>query len=224
VTRRYSSGLAALAVLILVPGAADAQVRRPQIAPPTESQLGFRGFADAGVTIFSATKSFDALFGRPSGPLFGGGVEFGLTKHLFVSVSASQFRRTGHRVFVFDGQVFPLDDPAMITITPLEVNVGYRSTSVKQFVPYIGGGIGWHKYKETSAHSTEADDVHATYTGYQVLGGAEVPLQKWLAVAAEAQFTSVPNALGQESTGVSSVYNEHNLGGFTFRVKVAVGR
>jgi len=77
---------------------------------------------------------------------------------------------------------------------------------------------------ETSAHSTDADDVHATFTGYQVVGGLEMPLQRWMALAAEAQYASVPNALGKDPSGVSSVYNEHNLGGFTFRMKVVVGR
>jgi opacity protein-like surface antigen len=199
---------------MLVPGASHAQ----------DNGLTIRGFGDAGVTVFSATKSFKAILGRPSGPLFGGGMELGLPRHFFVSVSASRFRRTGHRVFVFEGQVFTLNDPATLTITPLEVSAGYRSTRLKRLLPYVGGGVGWHKYEETSAHSTDADDVHATYTGYQVIGGAEVPLQKWIAVAGEAQFASVPSALGKDSTGVSSVYHEHNLGGFTVRVKVVVGR
>jgi opacity protein-like surface antigen len=224
VTRPCSFALAVLALIILVPGASHAQVRRPPNASSGKSQLTIRGFGDTGVTVFWATKSFTAILGRASGPLFGGGVELGLPKHLFVSVSASRFRRTGHRVFVFEEQVFTLNDSATITITPLEVNAGYRSTHLKRLLPYVGGGVGWHKYEETSAHSTDADDVHATYAGYQVLGGAEVPLQKWIAVAGEAEFASVPSALGKDSTGVSSVYSEHDLGGFTLRVKVVVGR
>ena len=209
--------------LVLTPPALVAQAPTAQ-APSPERELTFRGFGDAGLTVFSATKSFKAVLGRPSGPLFGGGLELGLPKHLFVSVSASRFRRTGHRVFVFENQVFALDVPATITITPLEVNAGYRSTHLNRLVPYVGGGIGWHRYEETSAQSTGADDVHTTSTGYQVLGGAEVPLQNWIAVAGEAQFASVPNALGKSSSGVSSVYDEHDLGGFTFRVKIVVGQ
>jgi opacity protein-like surface antigen len=125
---------------------------------------------------------------------------------------------------VFERTVFDLNEPATITITPVEVSAGYRSTRRTRLVPYLGGGIGWHKYHETSAHSTDADEVHATFTGYQVLGGAEVPLRKWMALAAEAQFASVPHALGENPSGVSSVYSERNLGGFTFRMKVVVGR
>ena len=224
----------AVGVLILValtPAASHAQARRPQVPASTKNQLTFRGFGDAGVTVFSATQSFKAILGRPAGPLFGGGVELGLSKHLFVSMAASRFRRTGHRVFAFQGQVFDLNEPATITITPLEITVGYRQAQSgtraavpTKLIPYVGGGVGFHKYTETSAHSTDADDVHATFTGYHVLGGVEIPVQKWMALAAEAQFASVPNALSKDPNGVSSVYNEHDLGGFTFRMKVVVGR
>ena len=223
-TRASSCTLVALALSLCVPAAARAQAGQPQSASSGDSQLAIRGFGDAGVTVFSATQSFKAILGRPSGPLFGGGLEVDLPKHLFVSVAASRFRQVGHRVFVSEGEVFALSDPATITITPLEINAGYRVTQLRGLVPYGGGGAGWYRYQETSAHSSGADDVLETFKGYQVLGGAEVPLGKWLAAAAEAQFASVPKALGNDSTGVSSVYNEHNLGGFTFRVKVLIGR
>ncbi len=233
-SRVHAYGAAVLALIVLTPSASHAQGRGAYPPSSTTPQLTFRGFGDVGVTVFSATQSFKAILGRPAGPLFGGGLELGLPKHLFLSVGASRFRRTGHRVFAFQGKVFDLNEPATITITPLEITAGYRYTGPAQpatrtaahakLIPYVGGGVGWHKYTETSAHSTDADDAHATFTGYQVVGGLEMPLQKWMALAAEAQFASVPNALGQDPNGVSSVYNEHDLGGFTVRVKVVVGR
>ena len=91
-------------------------------------------------------------------------------------------------------------------------------------VPYGGGGVGWYRYQETSPNSDDSDNVNATSVGYQVMGGAEIPLSRWFAAAAEAQFASVPKALGNDSSGVASLYNEHNLGGFTVRVKFVVGR
>ena len=221
----------AVLVLVLTPAASYGQVRRTQVPPSTKSQLTFRGFGDVGVTVFSATQSFKAILGRPAGPVFGGGVELGLSPHLFVSVAASRFRRTGHRVFAFEGQVFDLNEPATITITPLEITAGYRraqsgtrAAAPLKLIPYVGGGGGFYKYSETSPHSTDADDVHATFPAYHVMGGVEIPVQKWMALAAEAQFASVPHALGEDPNGVSSVYNEHDLGGFTFRMKVVVGR
>jgi opacity protein-like surface antigen len=207
---------ALFALLLFIPATSDAQNR--------DNQITIRGFGDAGVTVFTATQSFKAVLGKPSGPVFGGGVELGLPRRLFVSVAATRFKRTGHRVFVFEGQVFPLNVPATITVTPLELTGGYRFVDSGHLVPYAGGGVGWHKYQETSAHSTAAEDVKKTFTGYHVVGGAEIPMASWLAAAAEAQWAAVPNALGNDPNGVSSTYNEHDLGGFTFRVKVVVGR
>jgi hypothetical protein len=56
------------------------------------------------------------------------------------------------------------------------------------------------------------------------MGGAEVRIRRWLGVAGEAQFTTVPDALGTNATGVSSTFGETNLGGATFRAKVVIGR
>jgi opacity protein-like surface antigen len=216
--------VAVVALVLLIPAASLAQALPPRRAATSDPGFTIRGFGDAGVTTFTAAQSFKAILGKPSGPVFGGGVEIGLPKHMFVSVAASRFRRTGHRVFVFEGEVFNLDEPATITMTPFEVNLGYRYTRLVHIVPYGGAGASWHKYEETSGHSTDADDVHATFKGFQVLGGVEIPLKGWIALAAEAQWASVPKALGNDSTSVSTVYNEHNLGGSTFRVKIVVGR
>jgi len=201
------------ALVLLLPASSRAQ-----------NQISIRGFGDVGLTVFTATQSFKAVLGKPSGPVFGGGVEAGLSKHLFLSLAASRFRRTGHRVFVFDDQVFNLNIADTITITPLELTGGYRFRSRGLIVPYAGIGVGWLKYEETSAHSTPAEDAKTTHTGYHLLGGAEIPLQKWLAAGIDAQWSSVPNGLGDASTSVASVYDEHDLGGFTLRAKIILGR
>ena len=202
-----------LALLLALPAPSRAQ-----------NQFSIRGFGDAGLTVFTATQSFKAILGKPSGPVFGGGVEVGLPKHLFVSLGASRFRRTGHRVFVFEKQVFTLDVADTVTVTPLELTAGYRFRRSGFVIPYAGAGVGWHTYEETSAHSTAADDVKTTHTGYHVLAGAEVPVQKWLAAGVDAQWSAVPNAFGEAATSVASVYREHDLGGFTLRAKIIVGR
>jgi hypothetical protein len=49
-------------------------------------------------------------------------------------------------------------------------------------------------------------------------------MSRWLAAAIEAQWTAVPNAFGTEPTSVGALYNEHDLGGFTTRIKIVVGR
>jgi len=164
------------------------------------------------------------VLGHQAGPLFGGGVEFGLTRQFFVSVSASRFSQTGHRVFVFNGQVFNLGIPTTVTLIPLEFNGTYRFRPYHKIIPYLGAGVGIHRLNETSTPQSQDDDLHATHFGYQAIGGLEKQASKWVAIAAEAQATSVPNALGKEPSSVANAFNEHDLGGLTFRVKVSVGR
>ena len=110
----------------------------------------------------------------------------------------------------FNNEVFPLNVKDTITVTPLELTVGYRFRW-QGFVPYAGGGIGWHRFEETSEHSADQEDVKKTYTGYHVAGGVERPIRRWLGAAVDAQWAAVPNALGDAATSVAKVYGEHNL-------------
>jgi hypothetical protein len=201
---------------------------------PSQAQdrISMRGFADAGLTIFTATQSFKAILGSPAGPVFGGGVEVGLTRNVFVSVRASRFRQTGNRVFVFQNQVFKLNESDTITVTPLQLSAGYRFlgrrsarlTRPPRFTPYAGGGVGWYRFSETSAHSTADEDEKTTNAGYHVLAGVEIPIRSWMAAAVDGRWSFVPNAFGDSASSVASVYDEHNLGGFTLSGRLIVGR
>ncbi|HEY3157427.1 MAG TPA: outer membrane beta-barrel protein [Vicinamibacterales bacterium] len=203
------AAIVGIALVLLVPSVSAAQ-------------MTFRGFGDAGVTVFNATQSFKAILGKSSGPVFGGGIELG-EKQFFLSFGAQRFRRDGHRVFVLENQVFQLNVKDTITVTPIDLTFGYRLRS-RGLVPYVGGGLTWYRYVETSEHATENEDVKATYTGYHLLAGAEVPLRRWLAAGVDAQWAAAPNAFGDSPTSVASVYGEHDLGGFTLRGKIIVGR
>ncbi len=52
--------------------------------------------------------------------------------------------------------------------------------------------------------------------------GAEFGALTILKTAIEVQFTNVADALG--TSGASAAFNEHNLGGIQFRVKILAGR
>jgi hypothetical protein len=186
------------------------------------AQVAVRAFADAGFTVFTATQSFKAVLGTPSGFVYGGGLEIGASRY-FVAISAQRFSHSGHRVFVFQDQVFTLNVKDTVSVTPLDVTLGYRFR-FRRVVPYAGGGIGWYRYQERSEPATAANRIEQTSMGYHLLAGAEVPLRRWLGLAWDAQWASVPNALGNSNTGVSQVYGEHDLGGFTVRTKIVVGR
>lgn len=187
--------------------------------------VAFRGFADAGVTTFLARQSFTAVLGSSSGAVFGGGVEVVLSHRVFVSFGASRFQKDGTRVFVNNGQTFDLGIPTTIRITPLMLSAGYRFGGERaRIVPYAGGGIGWHRYDETSAFAQSGENASQRFTGFQVLGGAEYRVKAWLGVAGEATFASVANALGSNPDSASAQFGESNLGGTTIVAKVVVGR
>src|SRR4051812_15388077 len=124
----------------------------------TADAQSVRAFGDAGLEVFSAKNSFKAIFGKPSMPLFGGGLELGVPRRFFISIGAARVHRTGHRVFVFQNQVFTLNEAADVTITPLDVTFGYRFRSTG-LVPYVGAGGGWLRYKETSPHVVAGDSI-----------------------------------------------------------------
>jgi opacity protein-like surface antigen len=194
-------------------------------APATAQEQGFmiRGFGDIGATTFTAEQSFEAVLGSGSGKVFGGGVEVVMPFNVFASVRASRFRETGHRVFLFEGQRFDLGIPTTISVTPVELTGGLRVPVATRLAAYGGGGVGWYSFRESSEFAGEDENVDDTFTGYHVLGGAEVSLVRWLAVAGELQWATVPDAIGSDRNSVSHEFNESNLGGTTFRFKVIVG-
>ena len=194
-------------------------------ASPVEAQTEFkiRGFADVGSTKFTASESFKAVLDRERGVVFGGGVETVLPWRVFATLRVSRFRETGERVFLFEGQQFKLGIPTTITIRPIELTGRFRFDYGRRVVPYAGGGVGWHRYTETSTFAEADENVDQRYTGYRLLGGAEVRLARWIGVSAEAQWATVPDAIGQDPNSVSAEFGESDLGGVTLRVKIVVG-
>ena len=196
-------------------------------APTVHAQsVEVHGFADVGVTLFTARQTFNTVLGSSNGVVFGGGAGVVLPQQIFVDVRATRFSKDGQRVFVDGGQTFDLGNSNTITITPVDVTVGYRFGRARDSVrPYAGGGISWYRYNETdTAASTGSDTVNQTFTGFHLLGGAEFRVSKWFGVGGELAWASVPNAIGQEPTSVGAAFNETNLGGTTFRAKVTIGR
>ena len=184
----------------------------------------FRGFADVGSTTFTAAESFTAVLGSARGAVFGGGVEAIFPQRVFMTVRASRFRRSGERVFLFGRERFGLGIPTTVTVTPVELAGGYRFDYGWRVVPYAAAGVGWHRYEETSTFADGADNVRDRFVGYQVAGGAEIRLARWIGTAVEAQWSTVPDALGGDPNGVAREFQESDLGGVTVRVKLVIGR
>ena len=217
--------LAAVLTLTCTVNAA-AQPRRPQPPPaPARPTISVRGFGDLGITRFTAAESFEATLGSAIGTVFGAGAEIVLPQRIFFGVRVSRFQADGERAFVNDGERFSLGIPMKVTITPLLISAGYRfGTPRSPVYPYIGGGIGWHRYEETSDFAEAGEDVSDVFTGYHLLGGAEYRLARLIGIAGEAEWATVPDALGQSPTSISADLDESDLGGFTVRVKIVIGK
>ena len=225
-TRWIMCGAAACCLLINAQ-AAFAQQRPAARPAPTPQQTSIRGFGDLGVTLFSASDTFDAVLGSSAGVFFGGGVEVVLPQRYFFNVRLSRFSKSGERVFVDEGEVFPLGINTEISITPIEVTGGYRFQPrgrTRSVIPYLGGGVGFHRYSETSDFADSDEDVSETFTGFHALGGVEFRLSRIFAIGGEGQWTTVPDALGSETSSASEAFGEKNLGGFGFRVRFVIGR
>jgi hypothetical protein len=216
--------LAGAALMIAtVPSDALAQARPPSPAG-APAAIRVRGFFEAGGRTFAASKSFEAVLGSSSGVIFGAGGEVLLGRNLFVSLGVSRFKGDGERVVVFNGEAFPVGLDTTVSVMPIELSAGWRFADPRRTVtPYLGGGIGWHRYHETSEFAEAGEDAEFTKTGFQFIGGAEWRAGRWLGIAGEAGWMSVPDAF-TEPTSAAVAFGEDDLGGAVFRVKVVIGR
>jgi opacity protein-like surface antigen len=193
--------------------------KQPAIPPPA---IGVRGFGSASYSWFQASDSFNAIFGSSWQPFFGAGGQVVFGDRLFVEASWEQFKKTGERVVVSDGEVFPLGIDDEVTVNPILVTAGYRFRTTRSMVSFVGGGVGSYRYREVSEFADSSENVDERHVGYHVRGGVEYGLSKWILAAFEVQYASVPDALG--APGVSGEFNETNLGGVGFRFKLLAGR
>lgn len=201
----------------------------PPLPSPTGRPLRFAAFATAGWFTATADKSFDAVLDTHSGTDLGVGAQVafqtGPLRGLFVEFDASRFEETGERAFVHEGEVFPLGIPLTIGLKPIEVTAGYRLNAVRRtrtgvvaspFAVFAGGGAGSVGYTETD----DEGEISDRFTAYHVMGGADVTVWRFLQIGAEARYRWVPDGLG--AGGISDEFNETDLGGSTFRVRIGV--
>jgi opacity protein-like surface antigen len=194
----------------------------PVAAQADAPAVSIRGFAEGGYETFHASRTFNAIFREDAGAVFGGGGEIVLRSGIFVRVGASRYENTGERAVRLEGEVFRLGIPLTMTIAPIEVSGGYRFRRSTRLVPYVGGGVSSVGYRERSDFATTDENVDERFTGYQLLGGIEYRLARWIAAAGEVQYSTVPDAIG--GGGLSAEFNEDDLGGTTIRLRVIIGR
>lgn len=210
---------AALLMTLLSAAPLAAQTRGQAAAP----DVSLRGFAMAAGEQFTATKTFDTVFGAQSmRPFFGGGVQILLRQGVFGEVAFSRFSQTGQRAFVIDGTAVTVGVPLTLTVTPIDFVGGYRFKLTKLIVPYLAGGVTRYAYRETSSFDDAGEGVDVSGTGFVVMGGAEIRLHRWVGVAVDLRYARVKEIIG--GAGISKAFNEDDLGGTALRVKAVVGR
>ena len=192
--------------------------RRPPAYP---GGLQLRGFGVVAQNWLAAGSTFQAVLGSSQATEFGGGVSVTEGSY-FVDVSARWFARDGERVFVRNGQVFPLGIDTSVTMTPLDVTVGYRLRPFGRLRPYLGGGYTRLRYEETADFAGSGEDVSESFNGFHVVGGGEWRFGRLVGVATEVAWTRVANAIGDG--GVSQAFGEDDLGGTSVRLKLVIGR
>lgn len=207
-------GLSVLVTTLAIPSAASAQM----------SGVGVRGVVTFGSTTFSSDQSFDAVLGEHGQTVWGVGGEATFWKGLFAGAHFSlNSELEGERVFVLDGEVFPLGIPVRIKVRPIDIVGGWRfQFENSRFSPFAGGGVSIVSYDESSDFAEAGDDVSESGTGYVLLFGADFALTDWLQVGGEFRYRGVSGALGEG--GVSEEFGEDQLGGYTYSVRFVVGR
>ena len=187
-------------------------------------RLSFRPFVMAAGERLAAKNTFEAVFGQAFEPFWGAGLQLALRDGLFVEVSASRFKKAGHRAFRANNQNFSLGIPLTTTLTPFEISGGrrFRLARWPRVIPHVGAGFGSYGYKETSDFSESGENVDTRHAGYLAVAGAELRVHRWVGVGVDAQFTHIAGILGQG--GISKDAGEDDLGGIAARVKIMVGR
>ncbi len=206
-----------------LPDRAPAEAAEAAVAPKRAPRptFGIRGYAEGSYEWFTASDSFKAILDTGGGFFYGGGAQ-AYYKAIYVDVGISNFEKTGQRAFVFEGDVYRLGVRDLIMMTPLVVTAGYRFRDQNGVVPYLGGGIGSLKFQEVSDFADPGENASERFTSYHAVGGLEYAATKWLFVAGEVRYATVPDAIG--APGIAAEFDESNLGGFSVAVKLLVGR
>jgi outer membrane protein with beta-barrel domain len=184
-----------------------------------------RGYVTYGSTVLSATESFEAVTGESSKTgVGGGGALLGIWRGVFVDVGASQQSLDGERVFVDSGTVYKLGIPVTIKLRPIDLAVGWRFTfrRMRKLSPYAGVGASFISYKETSEFAASGENVDDSKSGAFYLAGADYAVMRWIHAGVEYRYRSVKGVLG--TAGVSDLFNEDQLGGYAFALRISVGR
>lgn len=191
-------------------------------AAPGRAQDFFVSASGGYSDLTNAKRSAKAVFGGSGKVVLGGEVGAGLGRSFFVSLNARYTHRSGERVFVADASspAFPLGHPLTLNLIPVYGLVGYRFSPRRSLAPYVGLGPGLTLYREQSDVAGETFTDDRTKVSFHVVAGLEFGSRR-TRFGAEAQYAFVPSTIGV--AGVSQVYGESDVGGFSIVGRVVFG-
>jgi hypothetical protein len=216
-----------LFVMIAAPALLDGQTRpqprTPTRARPAPAQPGikFRPYVSFGTARLAAKDTFEAV-AEPQARAIAGGVQVtNIWKNAFADVGGSQFSVDGERVFVNNGRVFELGIPLEVTMRPLDIAGGWRLALMRGRVfPYVGAGLTYVQYKETSEFAGSGEDVSESKAGPLVIAGVDVSVWRWVSAGGELRWRRVTGILGER--GVSAEFGEDDAGGINAGVRISI--
>jgi hypothetical protein len=227
-----SSTLLVLLVTISAQTSLDAQTP-PQTRPqprtpprarpaPVKPRIGFRPYLSFGTARLAAKDTFEAVAEPQSSAIFGGLQVTNIWKNAFADVGGSQLSLDGERVFVDNGRVFELGVPLEVTMRPLDIAGGWRLALMRgRLFPYVGAGLTYVRYEETSSFAGSGEDVSDSKAGPLVIGGVDVRVWRWISAGGELRWRRVRGILGEG--GVSAEFGEDDAGGFNAAVRFSFG-
>ena len=172
----------------------------------------------------AAPESAKAVFaGSTGGGVFGGAIRVGVSRSFFVGAGARVLDKNGERVFVDGpaGTVFPLGHPLKVRLLPVYGFVGWRFMPASNLVPYLSAGGGVTSYREESTVGNTTESESASKASWHVALGADYAVGR-LGLGVEARLSRIPNVIGLG--GVSKIYGETDLGGFSVVGRVSFRR
>ncbi|MCG6921830.1 MAG: hypothetical protein LJF15_12210 [Acidobacteria bacterium] len=188
-------------------------------APSPAGELAAQ--VQAGYFGLTASESADAVFGTSGGLTWGGAARFSFDLGVYVTAGVRTFSKEGERVFVAGrgDPVARLGFPLSMRITPIFATVGYRFRQGHLIVPYAGLGGSINLFREESDVAGLAYEESTSKAGFHVAGGAEIGRGRFR-FGTEVGWSTVPSAVGV--AGVSKVYGEDNVGGWSVVGKLVI--
>lgn len=207
--------------LFAAPAAAQTHVGSTR---PAQDRPGLIAFGSYDFLSITSNQTFNAVFGTSKMHATGAGIDVvNIWRHVFVRVAASKGSLAGQRITIVNGTVYKLGTALTTDMTPTELGLGWRFESRRadaRITPYFGAGAVLLSYKETSTFAEADDNVSETFKGFGAFGGVDVRVVRQLVVGGEVQYRSINS--NPAANSAAATFNEKNLGGTVFRVRVGL--